>query len=465
MSSSNHRSVLLSRISSIGIWLFLYYIVAITLFAASPILAQEGRESAEITFSKAVLLYDDKKYAEATQLLLKANQQDPRNTNVIYYLVLSLNAQGKHAEAEAYLRKGLEIQPKNANLQYLLAYTLRAQGKTSAAKEIAESLQLEPASPLVGPSRDLLTALKTPRRGDSPFWIEATARAQYDSNAPATSNKSSNTSGLGQRNSWGNLLALSGEYAFFRSNEWQAAFRYDGYQILNYQNHDYDYTDQVIGSRLTYNNLFPSGQRYFITVRPFYDILLQDGRLFLQRPTGLIDSYLYWDKNGSNRTELLYQVQGKIFNEHPSGSLSKLGKGDEDRDAVNYRVGLIHYLFFDRQRYGINFGYNYDFEDANGANWKYSGHRAVAGFLVTLPGEIRATTNFEFHARNYDGTNSQFGKHRSDQEFLALFSLAKDITPNLTVSLEHLWNSNNSTIGTYSYHRQVASLGLIWRYY
>ncbi len=459
MSQLRQRRFVPSIVRCAGIFLLLLQILAAAaiLFRATGIYAQEGRESAEIIFSRAVLLYDDKKYPEATQELLKAHKLDPRNTNVIYYLALSLSAQGNYSEAEGYLRKGLEIQPKNANLQYLLAYTLRAQGKTEAARQLAESIQLEPASPLVGPSRELLTALKSPRRGDTPFWLELTTRAQYDSNVSLKANNSSLTPGLGPKASWGNLLGLSGEYAFFRSQQWQAAARYDFLQTLNYQNHKFDFNENIIGGRITYNNLLPNGQRYFITGRAFYDNLLEGGKKRLQRPTGLLDSYLYWDKNGANRTQLLYQLQGENF--------QRVGLGDENRDALNYRVGLVHYIFFDRQRHGINFGYNYDFDDAKGDNWRYAGHRAVAGFLVTLPWEIRATSNFEFHARHYNGTNSTFHEIRKDQESIALFSLAKDITPNLTATLEHLWNSNHSSIATYRFQRQVYSLGLTWRYY
>ncbi|HTM10313.1 MAG TPA: tetratricopeptide repeat protein, partial [Verrucomicrobiae bacterium] len=376
-------------------------------------------------------------------------------------------------EAEAYVRKGLEVQPKNANLRLMLAYTLRAQGKTEESRQLAESLQLEPASPIVGASRDLLTSLSTPRRGDTPFWLEATARAQYDSNVSLKPNAGSATSGS-RASSWGNLLALSSEYAFFRSPNWQSAARYDMYQTINYNNHKFDYSDHVVGGRVTYTDVLPSAQRYFLTFRPFYDILLQQGREFLQRPTALFDSYLYWDPTGSNRTEALYQLQYENFNEHPSRDLpafrsflpTPLGVREERRDAFNHRVGLIHYMYFDRQRYGINFGYNYDREDAYGQDWKYQGHRAVAGFLVTLPWEIRATNNFEFHGRHYDGgQNSVFGKIRKDQEFLSLFSLAKDVTPHLTVSLEHLWNSNRSTIPDYRFRREVISLGVTWRHF
>ena len=331
-----HLRFFISLARGAGIFLLLLQIFAAgtTLLCATGVYAQEGRESAEITFSRAVLLYDDKKYAEATQELLKAHKADPRNTNVIYYLALSLSAQGNYAEAESYVRKGLEIQPKNANLQYLLAYTLRAQGKTTASREVAESIQLDPASPLVGPSRELLTALKSPRRGDTPFWLELSARAQYDTNGLLKPNHGSLTPGDGKKDSWGNLLGLSTEYAFLRSARWQAAARYDMFQTLNYENHKFDFNDHVIGGRVTYNDSLPGGQRYFLTGRAFHDVLLQEGRLFLQRPTGVLDSYLYWDNSGSNRTQLFYQLQGAIFNEHPPRnkkfpfSPTPNGKGD-----------------------------------------------------------------------------------------------------------------------------------------
>jgi tetratricopeptide (TPR) repeat protein len=454
-----------------ALFLFLSYLSATLLFVAN--VHAQGRESAEVRLSRGMLLYEDKKYDEATRELLQAHQLDPRNTNVVYYLALSLSAQGRNAEAESYVRKGLEVQPKNANLRLMLAYTLRAQGKTAESRQIAESLQLEPASPLVGASRDLLTALRAPRRGDTPFWLEATARVQYDTNISLKPNNSTLGQQLGTSHSWGNLLGLNSEYAFLRTPNWQAAARYDMYQTINYNNHKFDYSDHVVGGRLTYTNVLPTAQRYFVTLRPFYDIVLQQGREFLQRPTGLVDSYLYWDPTGSNRTQLFYQFEEKLFNEHPSQSFPKLGKGDENRDGQNYRVGLVHYMYFDRQRYGMNFGYNYDFEDTLGNNWRYSGHRAVAGLLATLPWDIRATTNFEFHARHYLGVNSQYSGtfpqfaniRRSDREIILLFSLAKDITPYLTLSLEHLWNKNDSSIANYDYHRHVSSLGLTWRYF
>jgi tetratricopeptide (TPR) repeat protein len=438
--------------------------LAIILLCSVALHAQEGRESAEVLFNKAVILYDDRRYDEAIQVLLKAIKLHPANTAVTYYLALSLNAQGKPAEAEAYLRKGLAIDPKSPDLQYLLALTLRALGKPEEARGIAEAIQPDPASPLVRSTRDLITALRAPTRVDTPFWLDLQVRGQYDSNVPFKPNNGSLATDVGKKTSGGNLFSLSGYYRFFRSEggRWESALTYDMVQTLNYENHNFDFNDHVVGARIDYNNTLPTGQLYYLTGRVFYDIFLLAGRKTLQRPTSALTFRLFWDEKRSNFTDLYYQLQGKLFNERPPRPPN--GAGDENKNALNHRFGPVHYILFDGGRHGINLGYNYDQEDAQGRNWRYSGHRAIAGFFITLPWEVRARTNFEFHARYYPGRNTTYGEIRRDQESIALFGLERNITPSLALVFEHLWDSNHSTIPNYRIQRQVYSLGLIWRF-
>ena len=76
-----------------------------------------GFESAEILFTRAVLAYDEGKYAEATRDLLKAHELDPGHIDVIYYLGVTYNAQGNFDQAARYLRQGLALQPKNSDIR------------------------------------------------------------------------------------------------------------------------------------------------------------------------------------------------------------------------------------------------------------------------------------------------------------------------------------------------------------
>jgi hypothetical protein len=194
---------------------------------------------------------------------------------------------------------------------------------------------------------------------------------------------------------------------------------------------------------------------FFIGTEFSHDILLLAGKKFLERPTGLLSFTLV--ENPNNISNMFFRLQYRDFFQRPT-------EDDERRDAINKLFGLVHFVRLAGGRHQINFGYQYDNDDAQGRNWRYSGHKAVAGLLISLPWEVRATSNFELHARYYKGENSSFGEHRRDEQRTVLVSLAKDLTQNLTVTLQHLWDNNQSSIAFFKSRRQVYALGFTWRY-
>ena len=492
---------------------------------ASSIYAQEGAESAEILFSQATLAYEDGRYNDAVRDLLRAHQADPQNTDVLYYLGLSYNAQANHAQAAEYLRKGLEIEPKNNDIQYQLGValygqdnfddalkeflavyqvepqkenigyyiglsyyqkkeyqnaltyfqrnisteiktrqlnqyyaglSLRALGREAdAIEELTEAVKLEPTSPIVGATQQLLSALRAPRVEEKRLRLELNTRLQYDSNV--SSNPTRNTEGISlpAAHSWGSLISLRGDYSLLQSERWESGATYAFLQTINFQAHRFDVHDHMIAANIFYKNLLPSGEPFFIGVQSNYDMLLLGDRKFLERPTGTLSFSLV--ESPANVSTTFFRLQYKDF-----FAIQK--EDDEKRDAINKLFGLVHTIRFFGGQHQINFGYHYDNEDAQGRNWRYDGHKAVAGLLVTLPWEVRATSNFEFHARFYKGINSLFSERRQDQQRTTLVSLAKDINPNLTLTLEHLWDDTQTTIAFYKSRRQVYSAGLTWRY-
>lgn len=511
-----------------GLILELFYVLFFLLPALSytpSIYAQEGTESAEILFSQATLAYEEGRYDDAVRDLLKAHEGDPRNTDVLYYLGLSYNAQANHAQAAEYLRKGLEIEPKNNDIryelgialysldnfdaalkeflgvyeaepqrenigyyiglsyyqkkdyqnaltyfqrnisteirtrqlnQYYTGLTLRAMGREAdAIEELSEAVKLEPTSPIVGATQQLLSALRAPRVEEKRLRLELNTRLQYDSNISSNPTRNTEAVSLPAEHSWGSLLNLRGDYSLLQSERWESQATYAFLQTINFQGHRFDVHDHMVAGNLFYKNLLPSGEPYFLGTQFNYDILLVGNRKFVQRPTGTLSLSLV--ESPANLSTAFFRVQYKDYFNGPSDP-------KENRNADNRLLALVHTIRLFGGQHQINFGYHYDFEDAHGRNWRYAGHKAVAGMLITLPWEIRATSNFEFHARFYPGTNSVFDKHREDQERTTLVSLAKDITRNLTLTLEHLWDTTDSTIAFYTTRRQVYSVGLTWRY-
>jgi len=472
--------------------------------------AESDFETAEILFTQAVLAYDDGNYGDATRTLLKAHALDPGNVNVVYYLGLSYNAQGDFAAAERYLRQGVQAQPKNLDMryqlgialygqkryddalkeflailaadpqkdhvgyyaglsyyqnrdfenavtyfrrnvsadrkthqlnQYYLGLALRELGRTNEAiEELNEVVKIEPAAPIVGPTQQLLTAIRE-ETGGKRLRLEVTLNAQYDSNPKFTRSS---------KGSFGNLINARADYTIYKSGPWESTINYSFLQTLNYRTHGGDLNDNLIGANIYYRSIV-AGMPTIAGLQLSNDLLLFGGELFVQRPTATFTFTA--QENPSNFTTFLLRPQYKDF---------MLRGVAEDRRAVNTMLGFIHYIRFAGHLF--NFGYQFDYEHAQEEDWTYTGQRAIAGLLIYLPWQIRWATNLEFHARFYTGRESDSLKKRIDYEPTALTSLSKNITPNLTATLQYLYDHNISTVTSFKIRRELVAAGLTWRY-
>ena len=416
----------------------------------------------DIQYQLGVALYSQDDFDDALKEFLTIYQADPQRENIGYYIGLCYYQKKDYENALTYFQRNIstEIKTRQLNLYYT-GLTLKALGREAdAVEELTEAIKIEPSSPLVGTTQQLLSALRAARIEEKRSRLELTTRFQYDSNVTSFPTRDTESVGFDRRSSWANLLNFKWDYSLFKSERWEGGASYGFLQTINYDNHAFDLHDHAFGTKFFYKNLLPSGEPFFIGAQVTYDLLLLGNRKFLERPTGTLSFTLV--ETPSNLTTLFFRLQYKDF--FAKQKARDDGNDDERRDAINKLLGLVHTIRFAGGRYQINFGYHYDNEDAQGRNWRYSGHKAVAGLLIALPWDVRATTNFEFYARFYKGTNSTFDERRQDEQRTTLVSLAKDINPNLTVTLEHLWDNTQSTIAFFKSRRQVYSIGLTWRY-
>jgi hypothetical protein len=155
-------------------------------------------------------------------------------------------------------------------------------------------------------------------------------------------------------------------------------------------------------------------------------------------------------------------------------------------------IGPLHLFRFGRDCsrppcHQINWGYQFDYEDAEGKNWVYAGHRALAGFQYTLPWwDIRVGYNLDFHWRNYKNKHSllpvtaQGTVRRRDKEPVHLVNVSRDFFPeflqsfpfcgsrtlgcSLGASVDYLFDHNRSNLDPYTYKRHIVTTSLTWRF-
>ena len=109
--------------------------------------------------------------------------------------------------------------------------------------------------------------------------------------------------------------------------------------------------------------------------------------------------------------------------------------------------------------------YQFDNENAEGANFDYDGHKLQGSFLCRTPfRDTVLSVTGEYHYRDYDNVHSFFAQRRRDKEFSMSVVLAYPLPRDLTLSLEYLRDRNDSNLALFDFTRNVFSIGLQWRY-
>ena len=186
----------------------------------------------------------------------------------------------------------------------------------------------------------------------------------------------------------------------------------------------------------------------------------------------VVNPYFTLVENAANLTTLYAGSRvDDFFNDR---ELLGADRKAQERDAVNYMAGPLHFFLFDAGQHYIKLRYRYDANVAEGDDWDYSGHRFLFGTQYAVPwGDVRLRYDFDFHLHLHTNKDSLLPVtapgtiRRYDREPIHLFSVSKDFTykaQNFTVSVEYLLDNNASNLAAYEYDRNVVTTSLTWRF-
>lgn len=403
-------------------------------------------KNSDLRFGLGVALYNQNKLDDALKELLALYRTEPTKDDLGYYVGLCYYQKKDYETALGYFRKNVSTSTRlRQQNQYTLGLALKALGRDQeAAEELTEAVKIEPASPLVAPTQQLLTAIKE-QTGGKRLRLEATLNAHFDSNPEAENH---------ERKSYGNLFNGRATYTFFNSGPWESTASYSFLQSLNYENHRGDITENFASINTYYRSTL-GDMPTTAGLQLSNDLILLHGELYLQRPTATF-TYTF-QENPANFTTLILRPQYNDF------MLRDRGDKKIIRRAANELAGMVHYFRFGGGRNQVGFGFHFDNEDAVTTDWSYTGYKGVASLQLALPLGLQAAANFEYHVRYY-GAQKVLSGHRQDQEATLLTSLSREILPNITLKLQHFWDRNYSTLSDFNVVRQVTALGLTWRY-
>lgn len=101
--------------------------------------------------AEAQLLRTLDRWKDARSVLMRAREQHPQDTDVLYELALVLERMGQHEEMERHLRRILELRPDHHHAYNALGYSLAERGVRleEAQRLIERALELAPGDPFI----------------------------------------------------------------------------------------------------------------------------------------------------------------------------------------------------------------------------------------------------------------------------------------------------------------------------
>jgi tetratricopeptide (TPR) repeat protein len=423
-----------------------------------------------IIFQLGLAHFARQDYDRAWPLLERAFRADPALDGLGYYVGFLRYRRNDYRGALAALRGGRVSNPELQQLSRLyIGLALAGSGlPTQATAELQEAVRLAPASPVTGSVERLRDTIVAARQHERRLAVELRLGGFYDDNVAVVPDRDSRVLATrllrgAEHESSGELLGARVEYVWLRAGAFDATVGYSFFGTYNNDLPSFNVTDHLGTLGSSYRAAL-GAMPLQISSQYAFDILFLDDDEFVRRHSVTLAAALV--ESERHLTQIYARYQRKDFNEEPPRPDRR-----DIRDANNFMGGFLHLLRFARDQHFVKAGYQLDFEDAEGANFEYLGHRVLLGGQYTLPwAAIRLKYDFDVHIRDYSNTNTvaeltgQAARTRHDAEFTNVVRVEVPMPAGFTLSGEYQSSVNESNVAVFDYTRNVVSVSLTWTY-
>jgi tetratricopeptide (TPR) repeat protein len=457
----------------------------------------------EALYLTGVVLMAKDQPAQATPFLEKARARSRTDPAIAFQLGLAYFAQQQYDRAQPLLEEAFRSQPTLDGLGYYVGFlryrtkdyrgaldAFRA-GRTSntdlqqltkfysglalgvlglpgqAAAEIDQAIRAAPASAFTGPAERLRDSMVAARQGQRRLSAEVRLGFFYDDNVAVIPNADSSEPLVAalrrvKATSSGELFGLRADYAWLRTDQWEATIGYSFFTTYNNDLPSFNIMSHLGNVGATYRTAVAS-MPLLVGGQYAFDALFLDQEKFVLRHTG--SAFVSLVESDRYLSQLFARYQNKNF-----AQIIDTLPG-ENRDANNWMIGATQLFRFAEDRHYVKLGYQFDWDDTVGQNYEYVGNRVLAGGQYTLPWlAIRLKYDLDVHFRNYQHKNNLLPTtapgttRRQDQEITNIVRAELPLPHSFTMVAEYQRTMSISNIAVFDYTRNVYTLMLSWSY-
>ncbi len=198
------------------------------------------------------------------------------------------------------------------------------------------------------------------------------------------------------------------------------------------------------------------GRIYQRVLRADYDYLWLGTNPFLQR-FNFTPSWTVQQNNWESIT-LLFRYSHLDFVRQGAGNNTPF-----DQDSDNFMTGLSKQWRWECPDVSFSFGYQYNNNVSDGANFDYQGHRILAGIGWEITERLTARVNGGIHFRDYQNPNSIVGIVRNDEEYTASAALQYEVRDDVFLTIQYNRDRNDSILQNNDYSRDVWDVAIEYR--
>ena len=472
---------------------------------------------------KGIAFYQREQDDEAAAMLKKAREEDPASTRAAYYLGLVYKRLQNYTEAKVHLTDAVSGTPKIKEALIELVEVLYQLGETDEAFKwvgVAEETGIRPAqtaflkglvSAKAGKNSEAIEALKNARDLDKaltqsadyqiglihlkekswaeaektfqevvivdpnsdiaafaseymkamqrrqdtgkPFRLQAGVYFEYDDNVILKPGDVTTIGDIGNEEDTREVVTANAEWAHRFNDRWGVRLQYDLYFANQTSLDAFDLHSHTWGVVPVYQ---PESKNWTASMPVQYNHTWVDGDGFLSSET--VNPLLNFKIADNQTGQIGVKLQAKDY-------LKTAVNDDEDRDAFRAAPGVGWILLFWGNKALFNLRYEFDFEDTEGRNWEYLGHRVTASVRAPFFIEkMYLTVAGDVYLQDFDNTHTTFNVAREDEATTVSTQLSYDLTEQFQLQLRYTYVDHDSNISIYKYDRNVISGGVLSKF-
>jgi tetratricopeptide (TPR) repeat protein len=406
-------------------------------------------EKSEVYIAQGIVKINAGQYSEALELLEKALELSPDNTEAEFYTAVAYARLGQLSKAERLFKEIVKEEKFSSNVYLEMGRISYSRGECRSAENYLTTFnELSDDAVAKGYADSMIEGCTKMRADKKPYKLELSVGGQYDNNVILE--QSNPPINVGEKDDSRLVALITAGARVFENKSSRVQVDYNFYQSLHGNLDEYnvhyhrlspsleltlsDIIKPTLGYKFEYIDF--GGDEYGLIHTYFTEINIKESR-----SCSLDAIYNYKDND--------YKDTGE-FTDNSDRKGNQNIYGIRQNFAADKLKGDIHYF--------------YDENDADVDHWSYEGQRVGALLSYRLKDPLLVKATVDFTKRDYDKDFPGLSQLKTRQDDIQKYGLVIQyvINEKMAVSLTESFTNNDSNLVEYDYDRNV--IGLLFTY-